>query len=307
MVIPLTPPSETENISAHADWLELIALTADDSNSSRGDLEQVLRRSGTFESAGAEADDKIDSHCVDVFALLTQRSKISGSAYPFKVTSGVITRKNRTLPTEHLPYVFCLCVSYFTGELPKTNKSDPRLMFEEMSCYALAAYIGGDYFLFGTGRSGTTSRGFKDSVKDLCNFLDEGIGFREQDTLHKQDDHLDIVAIQNFPDSKRSKLIVFGQCATGKNWTSKILELHPKIFCDQWMSGTVVSPLMRSFLTPHVIADNRWDYYARQAGLLFDRTRVSCWASKHEKIIEITGPIRQWLKLCLPASVISKG
>jgi hypothetical protein len=90
------------------------------------------------------------------------------------------------------------------------------------------------------------------------------------------------VAWRGFHDNRESKLVIFGQCATGQDWPEKVSELQPEAFWDHWMLVSQVSPLERSFFIPHRVRDEgegeTWRYYARYAGILFDRCRVAYWA-----------------------------
>jgi hypothetical protein len=72
---------------------------------------------------------------------------------------------------------------------------------------------------------------------------------------------------------------MFGQCASGNDWASKLGELQPSAFWGQWMQDSPISPyLIRSFFVPHRIERRKWELIARKAGLLFDRCRIASWA-----------------------------
>ena len=91
----LEPPCDLLDPLELADWLELLALTAADENSSQGDLERVLRRASPSELADEHGDDeKVEQKTLDVFRELEQRSIAGGDAYPFDVgTPGVLQMK----------------------------------------------------------------------------------------------------------------------------------------------------------------------------------------------------------------------
>jgi hypothetical protein len=114
--------------------------------------------------------------------------------------------------------------------------------------------------------------------------LGEGQGFKDQSTFQRKDDKVDLVAWKVFRDRRTSKLVMFGQCASGNNWKDKFAELQADEFWAQWMQDGKISPLIRSFYVPHRIDNAQWDYTARRTGLLFDRCRIAYWAASAPEI-----------------------
>lgn len=201
-------------------------------------------------------------------------------------------------------YLFCLWLSYFRWDSKRQKglSVNPWLLFEELSCIAAAQFVGGEVINFGTARGNKEKdkKAFRQRIDELCRCLGEGDGFREQDTLDRKDDHVDLVAWKGFSDSRTSKLIVFGQCASGNNWTSKDSELMPDAFWKHWMSRSVVSPLIKSFYFPHRIGDAHWQYIAGRAGILFDRCRIAYWAFRNNEAILSNPKFVEWYQLELP-------
>lgn len=301
-IVPM--PTDLMHISRVADWLELVALVADDGSASASDFEQILRREGTFDSAGYDVAAKIEAHVITVFAELESRFRDDKGYYPFKVAGRLLSRA-QVRDAKLLPYLFCLCMSYFDhGKNAKANGLDPRLLFEHVACLALEGYSGGSAKVFGTGRiKGVSS--FKQAVKEICDFTGEGRDCRQQNTLNKKDDHVDLVAVKHFHDKKVGKIIFFGQCATGKDWESKLSELNPVAFWSQWIEPNKVSDILRSFFVPHEIPADRWDYCAQYGGILFDRRRLSHWAMptlEHAKLLE---RVEVWIDGCLRQHLVS--
>lgn len=276
-LLPL--PSPSTDIIKLADWLELIALSSKDQNSSKGDLESALTRASVIDPYRPEA---VEAICLSVFRELENRAIAAGSAYPFQITGGLVSVKSNL--NEFVAYVFCLCLSYFRWSTKRNWEIDinPWLLFEELSALAAKEYINGSVFRFGTSRVGTKNATyqFRSTIDQLCLAVGEGESFRPQPTLDKKDDKVDLVAWKDFADSKTSKLIMFGQCAGGENFDSKICEVNPDAFWRQWMTLSSVSPHLRSFYIPHRVPDEKWDYQGRYGGIIFDRCRVAYWASK---------------------------
>lgn len=266
-------PEDPTNPLNLADWLEINALLAPDRNSSRGDLERGLRRAALSEM---EDDDAIERMILDTFGELEERLKSADNAYPFDLDNqGVVTCKS---DPHHFPeYVFCLCLSYFGSKEVRSNLN-PRKLFEQISCFAAKMYLQGNVIGFGAPRQDMPTS-FSEAVDKLCQLIGEGGGFGGRPTLNRKDDALDLVAWKDFNDRRSSKLLMFGQCASGKNWEEKVAELNPKAFWGHWVLGSFVSPEpLRSFFIPHRIDSEKWDFTARKAGLLFDRCRIAFWA-----------------------------
>ena len=288
-------PKSLEDVIALADWLELLALQSADGNSSIGDLRDALQ----LPLGGKRADELARDTLIEI----EDRVYAAEGAYPFELQGGdVLATKVRL--SEYAAYIFCLFISYFGWQPEKGDSLNPRLLFEELACVAARQYLQGTVFQFGTSRRLTGPAGFRDTLEQLCHELGEGFGVRPSRTLHKQDDHVDLVAWRDFPDKRQSRLVVFGQCATGADWKEKISELQPKAFWDHWMKEALVSPLARSFFIPHRISDEgdreNWMYCARHGGILFDRCRVAYWAWTDNSAIQEDGRFLEWCTTTFP-------
>ena len=285
-------PETPTDVIKLADWLEIYALISADGNSSRGDLERALRRASLFQSARNDESNAIEEVLLQVFLELEERAASTGDAYPFEIAGGTLRVRGRA--EAFAPYIFCLVLSYVKWSPKKGAIVDPWKLFEELSCRAAGHYMRGDVFWFAGRRSGEkpkSKRGkhstvFQQGIQGLCSALGEGQGFKEQPTLNRQDDKVDLIAWRDFADKRASKLVMFGQCAGGHNWTGKTAELQPERFWDQWMQDGKISPLIRSFYMPHRIPRAEWAFRARSAGILFDRCRIAFWTGMADDILK---------------------
>jgi len=270
LALPSDDPTDPIQL---ADWLELYAVISPDLNSSRGDLESVLRTASISELAD---DEEIERKVLDVFNELEQRAESAGESYPFAFDyAGVLQLKS--MNWEDFPiYMFCLCLSYYPL---RETRVGPKL-FERISCWAAKGYLHGSAVGFGAPREELPSS-FDAAVVEMCRLIGEG-EYREQPSLHRQDDTLDLVAWKDFVDRKPSKILMFGQCGAGRNWTDKLGELQPDVFWNQWLAGLVSPFPMRSFFTPYRVQQEMWELHARKAGILFDRCRVAFWAHQQQ-------------------------
>jgi hypothetical protein len=273
-VIPLPTASPTDRIKL-ADWLELRALSAPDGGSSSGDLETVLNRAGILDGNGRDA---IQQKVLEVFDELEDRAKAGQSGYPFKVNvpSLQLTEDWR----EHPAYVFCLCLSYFDFKQKKGSKDQPRRWFEHLSRDAVKHYLGGDALRFGSPRHEIEiPKSFREAIEFICKQLNEGKGYKPGGLPDRKDDALDIIAWKHFPDGLPGKLILFGNCASEKDWeNSKKTELCPGPFCSDWMIEQISCQIVKTLFIPHRIERHRLVPLLRRAGIIFDRCRIAHWA-----------------------------
>lgn len=293
-MIPL-PARPTDPLKL-ADWLEIYALVAPDGNSSRGDLESALRTASLLE--GEEA---IERKCLEVFTELEDRQKAADTAYPFNVDGSILRSTNWQ---DYPAYVFCLCLSYFGCKEKKGSKAFPRRWFEHLARDAAQCYIGGKALRFGSPRlRSELPTNFKAAIERICKQLNEGTAYKAGGLPDRRDDAVDIIAWKHFPDKLPGKLILFGNCATEKDWEgSKKTELMPGPFCSDWMVDPPRCEIIRSLFIPHRVETQRFLSHLKRAGIIFDRCRISYWSrqvgsisqQKNDKRFFDYGPLEDW-------------
>lgn len=271
-MIPL-PDAPTDKLKL-ADWIEIYALLSPDGNSSRGDLESALRTAGLFEPDGHEV---IERKALEVFGELEDRAKAAKDAYPFKIDGSLLKRLEWK---EYPAYVFCLCLSYFGCKEKKGSKAFPRRWFEHLSRDAAQQYLGGEALRFGFPRLKTELPvKFNEAINHICKKVNEGEGFKDGGLPDRKDDAVDVIAWKDFPDGLAGKLILFGNCASERNWeASKKTELTPEPFCSDWMLDPPKCKIVKSLFIPHRVEYRRFLSHLKRAGIIFDRCRISYWA-----------------------------
>ena len=302
----LIAPSASDGPETHADWLELRTLQAADRNSSIQDLVQVIRRTGTIETIAPddEAEDpqdrgseKIQMVAEDAFVEIEDRYEACGGkrgTYPFQLHPQYIAL--RADPKKSI-YLFLLLLSRFGKDVGPSGLDGARL-FEQVCVHAAATYFGGsergvESYHFGAPRR-ITPRGFVDALNKMCERLGEGQGCRsDRLTLRDQKDaKLDLTVWRPFLDHRPGKLIGFGQCATGNDWTDKLTHLQPETFCSMWMLDNPAVTPVRLFFVPFRIEQRRWMDVARQGGIVFDRCRIANHADGIRS--ELRRELRKW-------------
>lgn len=270
-------PTDFHDSAMLADWLEITAFVSDDGETSAGDLERQLSRLNCARPEEAAGN---------ALAEVDRRGKAAATAYPFQRSPSGSAVIRRDEAATCIAYLFCLLLSFCRWKLRKGAGLNPWLLFEELSCHAARNYLG-EAVAFGTStRVGKTAGTvFASRVNMLCKQLGEGDEFNGGKTFNAQDEKLDLVAWRPFADGRASKVVMFGQCASGANWRTKLPEIQPKAFWDNWIAGPAVSPLFRCFFMPHrIFFPEEWAQKARKGGVLFDRCRIAF--HSHEQIAD---------------------
>jgi len=260
-----------------ADWLELLVLLSPDENASYLDLERVFRREGVL---GLNNDETVGPKIQSVSLELERRALAAGEAYPFRLDERSISLKGPM--DQFVPYVFCLCLSFLGLDNELNKKPYPRRLFEYLCCEAARSFVDGEAVRFASPRATRDLPvEFHLAVNALCMRIKEGVGFSQKRTFSSKDDAIDVVAWREFPDEAEGKLLLIGNCASGRNWESKLDELQPHIFCEDWMIEVPVSVRfgIRAFFIPRRLNPQDWKRVSRRAGMIFDRCRIAHWVS----------------------------
>src|SRR5262245_5141213 len=147
-------------------------------------------------------------------------------------------------------------------------------MFEHVSRIAAQNYLGGRATRFGFPRvAAEIPTKFGQAVTVFCRLLGE-VRYNGNKPGRAKDDELDVVAWKHFRDQRAGKIILWGQCAAGWDWETK-LAFDPETFRKRWTLGDFASPLLKSIFIPHVVEASRWDFFCAAARILFDRCRIA--------------------------------
>lgn len=279
-------PSEITDHIVLSDWLELLALLADDGNASHGDLQQALNRLGT---------DNADSICTASMRELHRRVEAAGKNYPFTFTGTLLKTKGDW--RQYNPYIFCLLLSYCDDKKKRVRNLRHEIMFEHLSCLAAKHYLGGEVLRFGSPRD-TLPRGFVQALTQVCGTVGEWNCAGGGRSMYAKDGGLDLVAWKPFPDKQTGKLVIFGHCASGANWEEKISELQPGEFTSRWLGGDR-SPIVKSFFIPHRLASDLFEDRSISAKLFFDRCRIAYWAPNDEFCLITKRTCSRWCETLL--------
>lgn len=267
------------------DHVEISALTDPDKLSSTSQLKGELMVTG---SEDALTDDEGELSIEEYFEgvmdaiLIEAEDRIVACGeenYPFILKGKAISSKESSF---NRLYTFLLCLSRFGKDaVPGQNGAK---LFEDVCAYAVAAYLGclatpSEKHVFGFPRR-IGPPDFVAAVRDLCEQkLSEGEPDNKvPDIDSMKDAGLDIVAWLPFPDRRSSKLIAFGQCATGRYWRGKVNELQPFSWYQTWLTKHPKVIPVKVFFVPHAVTVTDWEKLGYHTGIFFDRFRITHFA-----------------------------
>lgn len=295
----LTPKSSPDE---SADYLELRALVDPDHNSSALQLISDVCMGGE-DPGWDQIDDppkstwQQEQEALADGALTRLEERIvhcTPRSYPFRLLGNSI-RTQEDAPTAI--YSFLLLLSFFKGKAP--DHKHAAKMFEEVAACAAAGYLSGtgasETYVFGFPRR-LGPDDFKGAVGHLCGnkCLAEGTANVSASRVeHQKDGRLDLVAWKNFPDKRRGRIIVFGQCATGEDWEEKAFALDPYKWREKWLTEPFLPTPLRAFFVPHFVPEPDWKNVILDGGLLFDRFRIAATA-REQLSPEAVGHIADW-------------
>lgn len=288
--IELTIPSYTQNLyHLYADFTELVCLFNSNDWITKADMSDRFRDNGHLlveeeEIEGLENTSEIGSIMPQVddieedkwniiFEVIRNRQTDLKNEYPFSIQNSSIKLKNEL--SERNKLYLCLLtsssLSYF-----KSVQHHLTSEFETISCYALKDYLSPYSIVREFGKNSAYTGSTKEKIEKLSKELNVEINRRELNnisTRSNQDGGLDLVAWTPCKDKNPNMLIIFGQCACGKEWFKK--QHETKTF-KEYFKFYKLDPIDFLFI-PYALNDSNGRFYQSNRFtdcLIFDRTRI---------------------------------
>jgi hypothetical protein len=319
-VVGSPPRDALKEVHLWADYVELRCLVAPDRALTRGDLvailrldpedspesedpdedvsqqsdvEQIADASGSGDnnnSAAARAVDNRHRLANEVFDLIETRYLLYADTYPFDV-SGEEIRRLDNLDDVQRTYLFLLsCASgRYVSQHGLLAKSFERLCARvlEMSVPGASVHV------FGTaqGNNSMFSGNFVARARSLASQLGEVMQPDAEKIARSEngDRGLDVVAFVNPGDDLSSRLVIFAQAATGREWHVKQHSVTSAAW-DQIVQ--VRSPAVATCLIPLCFRDVAGDWHDASLihrSWLLDRFRILRQAKKATELGEQIG------------------
>lgn len=279
-MIELFEPKATRSVMA--DWVELTALTAAHGTASWGDLvrSQQVRDDADHrvehdDVSGEDLDGEItdsqyENLTAEVGDELQFRSDSLGVLYPFEfsVIRGRWTLSARPIPqagdtSACLTYKTCLFISGFRRGLLRSPSKEHTAAISD--CMQRVAYlvagelVGGDAHWFGWPRPDSTTT-MRTGLERLIERLRHGVikvADPEWTSGHEKDAGVDIVAWRSFLDGRPGSLVLYGQVASGLDWTEKpVSPDFLKAYFNDWFIDEPAAHYVPATFIPFMQHDN---------------------------------------------------
>lgn len=244
-----------DSSSIVADWTELYIATTGNAVS-KAKLISLLER-----SSGEEPNEPFIS---DVWAELNRRQKLYTSAL-FTIDKLAIEPIENDIP--RITYIACLLIALYG---PSNSSLNVPKLFERLSCLAIKQYLGGEGIVFGWPVEPGTETSIRERVIGLASRLSENYVESPRETY--KDRGVDVIAWKPFSEKRSSQIVVLLQCASGKDWRNKTLDL-PLNSWEQYIHWS--NNPIKAFSVPCVISSRDWHDVSKEGGILFDRIRIT--------------------------------
>jgi hypothetical protein len=250
--------TDTDKIALAADWVELAAVLSSRHTASGADLVRSLSVLAepdhelvdldiiNSEETSEKAEEEIlqsDSELwvSDVREELGTRQATLREAYPFEIVGSgsawSLIYEDQPDRHDHLFYSCCLLITARRHQLIKSDVPEMDKILQIIAYLVAGRIVAGNAYWFGYPRPDDTGK-----MEAAVNKLLRLIGFNSVVLVPpvwsvgaENDGGIDVVACRNFGDGLPSRLVVYGQVASGRNWKSKPVNYYADSTFRSWL------------------------------------------------------------------------
>jgi len=235
---------------------------------------------GQFEEDWMKEDQGKDILVGQIAEQIQWRANILKDAYPFEYKENHLTLKKSPSSV----YLFCLCVSMINNLTKGDNVRLPRY-FEVMAGRLFTKFLSTHAKHMHTGwpRSDGNPTSYKELAKKLKGLISSNTkewawraenGLKDEDALRIKDCGVDFVTWVDFLDGRDGRLFALGQCACGNDWPTKYNDIRIEKL-SPWFHPLTYIKCVKVFSTPHILVDEMLREASAEAGIVFDRIRLT--------------------------------
>ena len=234
-----------------------------------------------------ERDSRREAFINDIFEhLLSRFLVLDAKDYPFNVDDDAKTLALKDdLTSSQVLYILLLASSHL--QIFSENSSELTTFFEKISFKAFKRLLPGraevQFFTAGNNRSEMFSGSLFKRLSELSNKLKARLDIKEEELPNTDSgDHgLDLVGWINMGDGANGSLILFGQCACGRDWKKK----QHEVSAGRWdrklgMCAKHVPVMHIPYFIRNVNAD--WHEPTEICSLMIDRLRFFSMAEQKD-------------------------
>lgn len=233
-------PNESKNkIQIFADYIELICMFSKD-YVSKSDVIDRLIDSGEEFSVSTPVDgeigliesqkqDKAEGWANTIFEYIEERKTTFNDLYPFEIKreTGVKLLESHALTELQKLYLYLLIASSLNSF--KKLQFEITKDFELLSELILKSFLPKNAIVYGFGSNTKYTGNAQNKIIQLSKDINVDIDKRIISQISNQsskEEGLDIISWLPFEDNNPNTIIIFGQCACGKDWFGKQIETY---------------------------------------------------------------------------------
>jgi hypothetical protein len=190
------------------DWIELSSIIEYPKIISKYTVEEYL--------SSLHVDDA-EILTANIFKNIEWRSTVC-KKYPFNLTDDAIKANKDVIDCIEYSFPLLLSTNNFFSDTKITDWDNVGNLFE-LYCAASLEQLLGDSLLIGNSL-GKLPVSFDDCLRKVCSIINEVKGPKHEKANDFNDAGVDVISYRNI-DSRKGKIIVLLQCASGKNWRKK--------------------------------------------------------------------------------------
>jgi hypothetical protein len=281
----LNSPAADSNAIELADWLELQAFFSEHYESRLDEVDAINRRQEEEQDDDiAEQDSQIELRRSEIENELTFRKDSLKEAYPFVLSEDGerVQLLHRNVEQHGRYYLLCLILSHATRspflQYPPINDElaqARKVLFQVLSNLALAGETQGQAVWLGWPRD--TAEKILDVVRRACEACKTGKARNRPASMANpsaKDGGVDVLSWPPFGDRPPPTYFMFGQAASGLNWSSKPSKPDAEELLQHYFDEHPQCDLRYATVIPFRISDEEISNKSRQHGSIFDRTRA---------------------------------
>jgi hypothetical protein len=225
-----------------------------------------------LQAALADEEEEALENCAQgVIEEIQSRQMLLSAAYPFECDGYKV---QFSAPAGGIPtYIFCLGLSLLPHE--QISNEQRAVQFETISMRAAKAFFGGSELRIGAPWRSEETPTYA-ILLDKITALVPNLGPRSRDAAPEGGDcGWDVLLVKGFKDNNFPRLIVLGNCATGRtDWMKKGMETAPRYFFDSSFTNDHKSVLITFLAVPFVMDDEARKRKLYHDTITFDRFRI---------------------------------
>ncbi len=221
--------------------------------------------------SAAEEDDAFDDWAHQVFANIETRIDIFDADYPFEFQKQSLRLRDDLSVRQKVYLMLLMC-----SNLPYFDKFTSVLTadFEQVAYEALKNFLPDNASVKQLGKNSDYSGDAQQKITQLAKDLNVLLDDHEVEKVQgNQERGLDVVGWIPFSDRFANLLCVLGQCACGKDWTTKLSETRR--FEYSYFRFKKFQPIHAMFIPRGLFHNN--DFFQSDeicGSLMFDRNRI---------------------------------